>query len=416
MITPDATEPRSTPLRGVHEQLGATMTEFAGWLMPLRYRSETAEHRAVRASAGLFDLSHMGEIIVNGPGAAAALDYALVGQPSSMAPGRARYTMICAADGGVLDDLIVYRLDDQEFLVVANAANASVVETALRERAAGHDARITDQTEAYALIAIQGPAAAGILGPLTDVALDGVKYYTSHRGTVAGREVLLARTGYTGEDGFELFSQPGDAEHIWMTLSAAGAAASLIPAGLAARDTLRLEAGMPLYGSELGPDTTPFDAGLGRVVKLGKPGDFVGRAALTAAAQAPPRRVLVGLRSGTRRVPRHGYPVLWDGQARGTVTSGAPSPTLGVPIAMAYVEPEVAAEAGAGPPGADQHGTADGRHGTADGRLAVDIRGRAEPSRAHPAALLPSDPRTPTMTSPQAAWPVGAADPRRATR
>ncbi len=380
MITPDATEPRSTPLRGVHEQLGATMTEFAGWLMPLRYRSETAEHRAVRASAGLFDLSHMGEIIVDGPGAAAALDYALVGQPSSMAAGRARYTMICAADGGVLDDLIVYRLDDQEFLVVANAANASVVETALRERAAGHDARITDQTEAYALIAIQGPAAAGILGPLTDVALDGVKYYTSHRGTVAGREVLLARTGYTGEDGFELFSQPGDAEHIWMTLSAAGAAASLIPAGLAARDTLRLEAGMPLYGSELGPDTTPFDAGLGRVVKLGKPGDFVGRAALTAAAQAPPRRVLVGLRSGTRRVPRHGYPVLWDGQARGTVTSGAPSPTLGVPIAMAYVEPEVAAEAGAGPPGADQHGTADSRHGTADSRLAVDIRGRAEPA------------------------------------
>jgi aminomethyltransferase len=356
------------------------MTEFAGWLMPLRYRSETAEHQAVRASAGLFDLSHMGEIIVDGPGAAAALDYALVGQPSSMAPGRARYTMICAADGGVLDDLIVYRLDDQEFLVVANAANTSVVETALRERADGHDAQITDQTEAYALIAIQGPAAAGILGPLTDVALDGVKYYTGHRGTVAGREVLLARTGYTGEDGFEVFSQPGDAEHIWMTLSGAGAAAGLVPAGLAARDTLRLEAGMPLYGSELGPDTTPFDAGLGRVVKLDKPGDFVGRAALAAAAQAPPRRVLVGLRGGTRRVPRHGYPVLWDGQARGTVTSGAPSPTLGVPIAMAYVEPEVAAGAGAGPPEADQHGAADGPHGAADSRLAVDIRGRAEPA------------------------------------
>jgi aminomethyltransferase len=372
MTTPDATKPRSTPLRGVHEQLGASMTEFAGWLMPLRYRSETAEHQAVRASAGLFDLSHMGEIIVAGPGAAAALDYALVGQPSSMAPGRARYTMICAADGGVLDDLIVYRLDDEEFLVVANAANTSVVQTALRERAGGQGTRITDRTEAYALIAIQGPAAAGILGPLTDVALDGVKYYTSHQATVAGREVLLARTGYTGEDGFELFSQPGDAEHIWMTLSGAGAAAGLVPAGLAARDTLRLEAGMPLYGNELGPDTTPFDAGLGRVVKLDKPGDFVGRDALAAAAQAPPRRVLVGLRGGTRRVPRHGYPVLWDGQARGTVTSGAPSPTLGVPIAMAYVEPEVATGAAAGPDGAP------------DGRLAVDIRGRAEPAALTP--------------------------------
>jgi aminomethyltransferase len=189
---------------------------------------------------------------------------------------------------------------------------------------------------------------------------------------VAGREVLLARTGYTGEDGFELFSQPGDAEHIWMTLSGAGAAAGLVPAGLAARDTLRLEAGMPLYGNELGPDTTPFDAGLGRVVKLDKPGDFVGRDALAAAAQAPPRRVLVGLRGGTRRVPRHGYPVLWDGQARGTVTSGAPSPTLGVPIAMAYVEPEVATGAAAGPDGAP------------DGRLAVDIRGRAEPAALTP--------------------------------
>ena len=378
MTMPDAAKPRQTPLRAVHEQLGASMTEFAGWLMPLRYRSETAEHQAVRASAGLFDLSHMGEIIVSGPGAAGVLDYALVGQPSSMAPGRARYTMICAADGGVLDDLIVYRLDDQEFMVVANAANTGVVDSALRERADGHDARITDQTDAYALIAIQGPAAAGILGPLTGVTLDEVRYYTSHRGTVAGREVLLARTGYTGEDGFELFSQPGDAEHLWMALSAAGAAAGLVPAGLAARDTLRLEAGMPLYGNELGPDMTPFDAGLGRVVKLDKPGGFVGRAALAAAAQAPPRRVLVGLRSGTRRVPRHGYPVLWDGQPRGTVTSGAPSPTLGVPIAMAYVEPEVAA-------GAASTGAAStGPDGAAGGRLAVDIRGRAEPAMMTP--------------------------------
>jgi aminomethyltransferase len=373
MTTPDTAsartaQPRETPLRGVHQSLGASMTEFAGWLMPLRYRSETAEHQAVRTAAGLFDLSHMGEIAVRGPAAAAALDYALVGQLSAVRPGRARYTMICAADGGILDDLIVYRLADQEFLIVANAANTGVVLAALTERAAGHQAEVTDETDGYALLAVQGPAAAGLLAPLTSTDLDGVKYYASQPATVAGRDILLARTGYTGEDGFELFTRPGDAEHIWATLADAGSAAGLVPAGLAARDTLRLEAGMPLYGNELGPDLTPFDAGLGRVVKLDKPGDFVGRAALAAAAQAAPRRVLVGLRGETRRVPRHGYPVLADGEPRGTVTSGAPSPTLGVPIAMAYVDPAVAT-AGAEPAAA---------------HLAVDIRGRAEPARLTP--------------------------------
>ena len=362
---PAGGQPRSTPLRAVHERLGATMTEFAGWLMPLRYGSELAEHRAVRSAAGLFDLSHMGEISVSGPGAAAALDYALTGQPSALKPGRARYTMICAPDGGVLDDLIVYRLADTEFLVVANAANTAVVATTLRERAAGHEAQVDDRTDDYALIAIQGPHAARILAPLTDIGLDQVRYYAGQRAVVAGRDALLARTGYTGEDGFELFTSPGDAEPLWLALTAAGEADGLVPAGLAARDTLRLEAGMPLYGNELGREMTPFDAGLGRVVVLDKPGDFVGRAALAERAQAAPQRVLVGLTVGSRRVPRHGYPVLWDGQPRGTVTSGAPSPTLGVPIAMAYLD--------AGPA---QLAAED-----ADARLAVDIRGRAEPAR-----------------------------------
>ena len=362
---PAGGQPRSTPLRAVHERLGATMTEFAGWLMPLRYGSELAEHRAVRSAAGLFDLSHMGEISVSGPGAAAALDYALTGQPSALKPGRARYTMICAPDGGVLDDLIVYRLADTEFLVVANAANTAVVATTLRERAAGHEAQVDDRTDDYALIAIQGPHAARILAPLTDIGLDQVRYYAGQRAVVAGRDALLARTGYTGEDGFELFTSPGDAEPLWLALTAEGEADGLVPAGLAARDTLRLEAGMPLYGNELGREMTPFDAGLGRVVVLDKPGDFVGRAALAERAQAAPQRVLVGLTVGSRRVPRHGYPVLWDGQPRGTVTSGAPSPTLGVPIAMAYLD--------AGPA---QLAAED-----ADARLAVDIRGRAEPAR-----------------------------------
>ena len=351
----------------MHEKLGASLTDFAGWLMPLRYGSETAEHTAVRTAAGLFDLSHMGEIAVTGHGAAAALDYALTGEPSALKPGRARYTMICAADGGILDDLIVYRLADNDFLVVANAANSAVVGAALADRAAGHDAAVNDRTDDYGLIAIQGPQAAAILARLTDADLTTVKYYGSYPVQVAGHPVLLARTGYTGEDGFEIFTAPGDAEHLWAELTDAGAADGLVPAGLAARDTLRLEAGMPLYGNELAADRTPFDAGLGRVVKLDKPGDFVGRHALADRAAAAPQRELIGLTSQSRRVPRHGYPVLWNGEPCGTVTSGAPSPTLGVPIAMAYVRPDVAAAAANEP-------------GTGTGTLAVDVRGRAEPA------------------------------------
>ncbi|HUZ37563.1 MAG TPA: glycine cleavage system aminomethyltransferase GcvT [Streptosporangiaceae bacterium] len=361
---PAGGQPRPTPLRAVHERLGATMTPFAGWLMPLRYGSEIAEHRAVRGAAGLFDLSHMGEIAVTGTGAGEALDYALTGHLSALTPGRARYTMICAPDGGVLDDLIVYRLTGTEFLVVANAANTAVVAAALQERAAGHEAQVRDRTGDYALIAIQGPLASGILAPLTDIGLDEVRYYASHRAVVAGHPVLLARTGYTGEDGFELFTSPDDAEPVWNALAEAGGADGLVPAGLAARDTLRLEAGMPLYGNELGPDVTPFEAGLGRVVAFSKPDEFVGRAALAERAAAGPLRTLTGLTGGSRRVPRHGYPVLWDGQPCGIVTSGAPSPTLGVPIAMAYLDPATAELAGA-----------DG-----GGRLAVDIRGSAEPA------------------------------------
>ena len=335
------------------------MTSFAGWQMPLRYGSETAEHQAVRHAAGLFDLSHMGEIRVSGPGAGAALDYALTGLLSGLRPGRARYTMICAPDGGVVDDLVVYRLGEQEFLVIANAANTSVVFEELRSRSFGFDATVTDATDDYALIAIQGPAAAGILGELTELDLDAMKYYAGAFGEVAGRPAWVARTGYTGEDGFEVFGRPADAVAIWDALAAAGASAGLVPAGLAARDTLRLEAGMPLYGNELGPDLTPFEAGLGRVVRLDKPGDFVGRSALSARSLAGPRRELVGLALQSRRVARHGFAVFADGKEVGTVTSGAPSPTLGHPIAMAYL---VA--------GTDAH----------DAVLTVGIRGEAVPA------------------------------------
>jgi aminomethyltransferase len=355
---------QDTPLRAVHERLGATMTEFAGWLMPLRYKSETAEHNAVRTDAALFDLSHMGEIAVTGPGAGAALDYAVTGWPSALAVGRARYTMLCAPDGGILDDLIVYRQADERFLVVANAANADVVLAELTKRCSAA-AEVTDESAATGLISIQGPNGSGVLSAVTDIPLAELKYYAGAYGTVAGRAAWVARTGYTGEDGFEIFCAPADCEPLWDALSAA-APDGVPPAGLAARDTLRLEAGMPLYGNELGPDVTPYEAGLGRVVRLDKPGDFVGRDALAARAAAGPRRKLIGLLAGSRRVPRHGYavlsgpvlsgPVLSSAPTTGVVTSGAPSPTLGRPIAMAYVEPD------------------------ATGPFGIDVRGRTEPA------------------------------------
>ncbi|MFH8984750.1 glycine cleavage system aminomethyltransferase GcvT [Streptomyces varsoviensis] len=355
--------PRRTALDATHRALGATMTDFAGWDMPLRYASERDEHLAVRGRAGLFDLSHMGEITLTGPQAADALDYALVGNIGKVAVGRARYTMICDAEGGILDDLIVYRLGGQEFMVVANASNAQVVLDALTERAAGFDVSVRDDRDAYALLAVQGPKAAEILTSLTDADLAGLKYYAGLPGTVAGVSALIARTGYTGEDGFELFVGPSDAERLWQALTEAGAGLGLVPAGLSCRDTLRLEAGMPLYGHELTKATTPFDAGLGRVVKFEKAGDFVGRAALAAAAEkaesAPPRK-LVGLVAKGRRVPRAGFSVVAsDGSVIGEVTSGAPSPTLGKPIAMAYVD------------------AAHAEPGTAG--VSVDIRGSHEP-------------------------------------
>jgi aminomethyltransferase len=351
--------PQHTPLDAVHRSLGATMVDFAGWWMPLRYRSETAEHLAVRSAAGLFDLSHMGEIAVTGPGAPGALDYALVGDLGGLAVGRARYTMLCAPDGGILDDLIVYRLDTAQYLVVANAVNAGVVARSLAERAVGFDAEVRDVGAAWALLAVQGPAATKILGPLADVELAEVRYYSGTPATVAGTEVVLARTGYTGEDGFELFCPPMAAPALWSALDQAGTEHGLIPCGLACRDTLRLEAGMPLYGHELRADLTPAEAGLGRVVAWDKPGGFVGRAALEHRAAQPPVRALVGLVSAGRRVPRAGYPVLAGGEVVGEVTSGASSPTLGKPIAMAYLGPDWAA------PGTE---------------VAVDIRGRVEPA------------------------------------
>ncbi|HET9852579.1 MAG TPA: glycine cleavage system aminomethyltransferase GcvT [Candidatus Limnocylindrales bacterium] len=328
-----------TALIDLHRALGARLIEFGGWLMPVQYAGILEEHRAVRERAALFDLSHMGELIIEGDDAGDALAAALVTDPRTLAVGRAQYSMIVAPDGGVIDDLIVYRLGPERFLVVANAGNAAVVSDELATRLAGWRAVLDDQSLATSLVAIQGPRAAEVLAPLTDVDLSALKYYAIAEGVVAGVPAHLARTGYTGEDGFEVFVDWARGPEVWEALAAAGREAGVVPAGLGARDTLRLEAGMPLYGNELDRETNPFDAGLGRVVKLEKPGDFVGREALARIAKDGPEKRLVGLRITGRGIARHGYPVLAGDTRTGVVTSGTHSPTLGAPIAMAYVAP-----------------------------------------------------------------------------
>ena len=328
-----------TPLTGVHESLGARLIEFGGWLMPVQYTSILEEHRTVRERAGLFDLSHMGELFVEGVESGVALAAALVTNPPALKVGRAHYSMICESDGGIVDDLIVYRLGDERFLVVANASNAGVVSDTLAERLRPFKAVLDDHSLTTAMCAVQGPASVAIVGPLTDVDVDELRYYAIAEGRVAGIPALVARTGYTGEDGFEVFVEWGRAEELWHALAEAGGPLGLRPVGLGARDTLRLEAGMPLYGNELDRATNPYEAGQGRIVKLDKDGDFVGREALERVARDGPAKRLVGLVVTGRGIARHGYPV-WAGDRRtGVVTSGTQSPTLGKPIAMAYVAP-----------------------------------------------------------------------------
>ena len=368
-----------TALYEEHKKLGASFTDFGGWQMPLKYSSELAEHHAVRKAAGIFDLSHMGEVWVTGPDAAAFLDYALVGKISAMAVGKAKYSLICNEDGGIIDDLITYRLPSpadtgegstDRFLVVPNAGNATTVATALAERAAGFDVAVNDVSAETSLIAVQGPKAEELLLRLVPAAqhslVTGLGYYAAVEVPIlvagAGQELLLARTGYTGEDGFEIFVPNDDAAALWQAIVAIADEGELVPAGLASRDSLRLEAGMPLYGNELSLESDPFAAGLGPVVALSKEGDFVGKAALAARKEAgagsTTGRRLVGLKGLGRRAGRGHYPVLKDGAVVGEVTSGQPSPSLGYPVAMAYVD------------------VAYTEPGTA---LDIDLRGKTEP-------------------------------------
>ncbi|UPL15144.1 glycine cleavage system aminomethyltransferase GcvT [Microbacterium galbinum] len=364
-------DPRYTPLRERHEALGASFTDFGGWQMPVRYTSDLAEHHAVRQSAGLFDISHMAEFLVTGPYAGEFLDYALAGRISAMPVGKAKYSLVLAADGGIIDDVIAYRLADDRFLVIANAGNRGFVDSAFasrvrsfpsiierqQERAEGEERSfagflgdrgvdVEDVSDSFALIAVQGPAAPAILADTEGIDALSVpwgeqKYYAWAQATFRDEPLLIARTGYTGEDGFELLVRADDAAALWDSLLVAGEPHGLVPAGLAARDTLRLEAGMPLYGHELTTETKPAQAGLGRVVAADKP-SFIGKDAVDAAADAP---VLVGLVAEGKRAGRAGYGVVdADGAPLGEITSGALSPTLGHPIAMAYVTPSSAEE------------------------------------------------------------------------
>lgn len=345
-----ASELRTSPLHSRHQDLGAAFTPFGDWNMPLKYGSELEEHHAVRKACGLFDLSHMGEIRVSGPQAGDFLDYALISQLSAIAINKAKYSMIVSADGGIIDDLITYRLADDEFLVVPNAGNAAVVAEELQARAAGFQVTVTDESAETALIAVQGPNAQALLLSLVDADADAdtarlistMRYYACGNAVIAGFPVLLARTGYTGEDGFELYISNDKAPALWDAMYQAGQDEryALVPCGLASRDSLRLEAGMPLYGNELSRELTPMDAGLGMLVSKKKEGDFVGKEALSAPSSHT--KVLVGLASTERRAARHGADILdADGNVVGTVTSGQPSPTLGHPIALAYVEKDL---------------------------------------------------------------------------
>jgi aminomethyltransferase len=316
--------------------MGAQMVEFGGWMMPLQYSSMRGEHTAVRERVGVFDVSHMGEFQMSGPGALAALERVVTNRVADLEPGQARYTVICNEAGGIIDDAVVYRHAADRFVIVVNAG-PRLVDLEHFRVVIGEDCEVEDLTFNVGLVAVQGPRALEILQPLTQTGLADVPYYHFVTGEVGGVPASLSRTGYTGEDGFELFVRSEDATAVWDRILDAGAAAGIQPCGLGARDTLRLEASMRLSGQDIDATTNPLEAGLGWAVKLDKD-DFIGRAALLTVKHAGPRRAFVGLDLEGRAIARHGHPVLDGGRRVGEITSGTFSFTLGKAVAMGYVE------------------------------------------------------------------------------
>ncbi len=330
----DAT--RRTPLFTLHQKLGARMTVFGGFEMPVSYGGIIAEHLAVRSAAGIFDLSHMGEFEVRGPHALELLEHAFTNSAARLRDGQAQYTIMCAEDGGTIDDLIVYRRGAEDYLLCVNASNIAPDWEWLTHLNRETGAELRNVSDETALVAVQGPKATPILARLADFPIAQVPRFAIQAGRVAGAKCLAARTGYTGEDGFELFVAAENGEKVFSAILDAGRSDGIVPCGLGARDTLRLEAGLPLYGHELDRSTSPLEAGLNIFVKLGRP--FVGEPALRAQREGGLRKRLVGIETDdARSIARQGYRIFRDGREAGVVTSGTTGPSIGRPIAMAYL-------------------------------------------------------------------------------
>jgi aminomethyltransferase len=329
-------ELKRTPLYDEHKAAGARLVDFAGYEMPVQYSGIKAEHEAVRTHAGLFDVSHMGEAVFRGPDAESAVQRLVTRDVGRLEVGQAGYSAVCYEDGGTVDDVIVYRRPD-DFLVVVNASNREKDLDHFRENTQDLDVEVADESDDWALLAVQGPEAAGILQDFTDADLSNLKPFRFVEGAIGGAKTSISRTGYTGEDGFELYLSPDDAPHLWRELLEAGAT----PAGLGARDTLRLEAGMCLYGNELDPETTPLEAGIDFAVHLDKEQEFIGQEALRREKEEGLGKKLVGFEVEGRGIARHDYPVRAGEENVGRVTSGTLSPTLGKAIGLALVSPGV---------------------------------------------------------------------------
>ncbi len=325
---------KRTPLYSVHQSLHARFVDFGGWEMPVQYSSILEEHEAVRTRAGLFDVSHMGEIEVRGPRALAAVQYVTVNDVNRLRDGQAQYSLLCRPTGGVVDDILVHRVDAERFFLCVNASNTDKDFAWICAHANG--AEVVNRSDEFALLALQGPAATSILAPLTPLDLASVPRFEFREATVAGHSSFVAHTGYTGEDGWEIYCAADKAKAVWEALSERGASHAMSAVGLGARDTLRLEAALPLYGHELDDETTPLEARLGWVVRLDKD-DFLGRDALLRQKQAGLQRQLVGVVLTEAGIPRQGYKLVGGGVSIGQITSGTKSPTLGKAIGLGYV-------------------------------------------------------------------------------
>lgn len=335
---------KKTKLYEVHKKLNAKLVDFAGYEMPVQYSSIIDEHKTVRNSVGVFDVSHMGEIFVVGENALSFVQYITTNNASKLTDGRVQYSAMCYEDGGIVDDLLVYRISENKFMLVVNASNKDK-DFEWMKKNNKFDAVLNDKSDDYSLLAVQGPNSQKVIQKLTDVNLEEIEYYHFVQTKVAGVEMILSRTGYTGELGYELYftGDESTAETVWNAIFEAGEEFNIKPAGLGARDSLRLEMGFCLYGNDIDKTTNPIEAGLGWITKL-KKGDFVGRDVIAKVKEEGTTRKLVPLTTEQKAFPRHGYDVIVDGKKIGYVTSGTVSPILSKPIALAYVEKEYAQE------------------------------------------------------------------------